>query len=105
MKKSEQNIEIAKYCGWKIIYDSAGPHNIPPGWEIGDYIANGEPKFEIPDYVNDLNMMHSAETILIDNDEYWCNSKESGYLDYIIKFCGNLRDHAPAGIRDRKSVV
>lgn len=72
MSPREKQIAIAKVCGWQVITDSAGTHNIPPNTSIVEFMGMGEPLLDLPDYLNDLNAMHEAEKVLTEeqNDKY-----------------------------------
>lgn len=84
MKPKEQRIAIAEACGWKWIQtnyeaesgligtDSPHSGNIP--YQGRNYPSNKHlPMYgkAIPDYLNDLNAMHEAETLVIyANDKF-----------------------------------
>jgi hypothetical protein len=75
MKPEEQRIAIAEACGWRIENDAAGFFCIAPNDpEIG---CNMEC---IPDYLNDLNAMHEAETVMTDQ-------QRTSYLDKLYEVC------------------
>lgn len=77
MSPEEQRIAIAGASGWTEIgwyEDNYGPgfwHGIPPtkldaNWQVVDqHSAN------LPDYLNDLNAMRSAEVELLNDDRKW----------------------------------
>lgn len=54
----QKRIKIAEACGWTEI---ALPWGIPPGNPEHD---SRNPLFHVPDYLNDLNAMHEAESLL-----------------------------------------
>lgn len=58
MNKQEQNIAIAKACGYT---QGVGMHGIE--WWTNDEGVHDEP----PDYVNSLNAMHEAEKVLTED--------------------------------------
>jgi hypothetical protein len=61
MSDEQINIAIAEACGWKHIAFNRG-------WvETGD----GETQCVIPNYCNDLNAMHEAEKIILDDLKTW----------------------------------
>ncbi len=64
MTPEEQTIVIAEFCGWKVIDHSA---TYGPMWWIS---PSGVEKTQCPDYVNDLNAMHSAEESIKGTDNY-----------------------------------
>lgn len=59
MTTEAQRIAIAEICGWKIVHDLENP---------SEYLWHQEGKFDsqsdLPDYPNDLNAMHQAESKL-----------------------------------------
>lgn len=72
MRADEQRKAMAEFFGW--IFDpSHGPLSLPwrrlnvPTWEDGKGWSG---RFaQVPDYLNDLNVMHEAEKVL--TDEQW----------------------------------
>ena len=61
MKPEQQRIAIAEACGWTDVKGTKGVHPKARFKGCGyadDWIA-------LPDYLNDLNAMHDAETVLI----------------------------------------
>jgi hypothetical protein len=56
MSDKEQRIAIAKACGWKVRKNARLAKPQGGEWQYMD---------EIPDYLNDLNAMHEAETLVI----------------------------------------
>lgn len=82
MTNEAQRIAIAEACGWSIHQiETAGMQDVailPPGAAITDegavwkYAGN-----DLPDYLNSLDAMASAEKIL--NDEQW-----EIYADYLL---------------------
>jgi hypothetical protein len=75
MSPNEQNVALAKACGWTQI----NPNTV-------QYTAqNSNGKWDtIPDYVNDLNAIHDAKETLGINDR--------NNLDIRVKWVGALRD-------------
>jgi hypothetical protein len=66
MNKTQQQIAIAKACGWlhtKTIYN---PNETPYG-RHPIHTADVNWDLPLPDYLNDLNAMHEAEKVLKDN--------------------------------------
>ena len=60
MTDQEQNIAVAKACGWKKVYQGPEPDDrwiTPDGLRYATTSA-------IPDYGTDLNAMHEAEKVL-----------------------------------------
>ena len=57
----EKRIRIATLCGWDYVEDM---HGYPPGAIKG---WDGPGMNELPDYLNDLNVMHDAENFLYEN--------------------------------------
>jgi len=80
MKAHDQIIAIGQVCGWtkcRLTVLGAGgperkpsPHGIPPGRNY---------EVPLPDYLNDLNAMNSAEKVLTDLDKYF---DELGWVVY-----------------------
>jgi hypothetical protein len=61
MTKKQQRITIAKYCGWKWHSRFKGSIKV---WDNGlNYVFYDS---DLPDYLNDLNAMRSAEKTLKD---------------------------------------
>lgn len=97
MNAEEMRIEIAKACGWDIDW--------PTEWKDrritrpdGTSFRPSDPRFGkfcyIPDYLNDLNAMHSAEQILFDNKSLmpWWN------------YCDALSNIVPGVLGDQSHV-
>lgn len=67
MTPEAQQIAIAEACGWR--------HEYIHGNGVDDYVwvhptngkAYSEDSVVFPDYLNDLNAMHEAEKVLLDN--------------------------------------
>lgn len=56
MKPEQQQIAIARVCGWKPHYSNDG---------FGEHPIHAPKQMQrIPNYLNDLNAMHEAEKIL-----------------------------------------
>lgn len=95
MKPEQQRIAIAQACGWTQIskgshYDNA--HKVygePPPLFVMSVPANrGHACTELPDYLNDLNTLHEAETsakLFHDNATFdlWCR-----HLFRAVEDCG-----------------
>jgi hypothetical protein len=68
MNKEQQNIAIAKACGWRIKRRDITGFNVwEPGSKLPAQLSNNLER-KIPNYTGDLNAMHDAEASLIDND-------------------------------------
>lgn len=71
MKPDKQRLAIAEYCGWAG-FEVTGHIllGVPPQNEITEKllgpktITGWTPRFDVPDYPNDLNAMHEAEKCL-----------------------------------------
>jgi hypothetical protein len=61
MTAEQQRILIAEACGWKL-NPSKSPRDLP--WGCAAAFPNWEFVHQLPDYLNDLNAMNEAETIL-----------------------------------------
>ena len=59
MTPEAQNIAIAEACGWVVAFGKIYRTCETPGGE-----PDLSPVGDLPDYVNDLNAIHAAETIL-----------------------------------------
>ena len=82
MDTNDQRIAIAEVCGWKVITDSKGTHNIPPNTTIIEFMGMGEPILDLPDYLNNLNDMHEAESIIYPHwDTYFSMLIDNRYRD------------------------
>jgi hypothetical protein len=77
MNKASQRIAIAKACGWKTHV----------GFWFNEELDKTRPKsddgirIEPPDYLNDLNAMHEAESVLFKDEFLWMK-----YRDELHKF-------------------
>ena len=69
MYKEEINKAIAEFCGWK--HEFNGNHEDPEWYWIPPYDPDGCD--DAPNYYEDLNAMHEAESKLndVDYDAYW----------------------------------
>lgn len=67
MTPEKQRVAIAKACGWTDVRYSTGGM----GGYVGTTPAGGV-AWPIPDYLNDLNAMYWAESML--TQEQWCES-------------------------------
>lgn len=90
MSPERQRIKIAEACGWYAIRQGAP-------WEVSDAYSNPEligfhdsqGKQAIPDFCNDLNAMHEAETWLCEKrpdaayayDQKWLPEVTGAYQD------------------------
>jgi len=84
MNKQEQNIAIAKACGYT---QGVGMHGLE-WWTNGEGVHD-----EPPDYVNSLNSMHEAEKIIhAKNYAQLCVV----YRDYLNEFMERDRSHINA---------
>jgi hypothetical protein len=72
MTPEEQRVAIAQACGWQL--RSCKRHGCDT-WHSPDGIcADGNAESCVPDYLNDLNLMHEAEKIILktgDWDRYY----------------------------------
>lgn len=80
MDLDKQNQAIAEACGWKFVLRDERPGcpkyphwRCPAGWLYSDskfakaYLDDrGSPVLSLPDYVNSLDAMHEAESVLDD---------------------------------------
>ncbi len=59
----QQRIAIAEACGWKLVTDNP---EYEPYWEDpkGNMVAVSNGVHRFPNYLNDLNAMHEAETFI-----------------------------------------
>jgi len=98
---SEINELLATKAGWLLITDSKGRHNIPPWMNIPKFIQIGEPHFDLPDYYNDLNAIHSLENLLLDYEIMDSNSPRYAYSREVYNLCPLKIQpfRAPASIR------
>jgi hypothetical protein len=81
MTPEEINKTIAEECEWK-------PIAIPDGeGELQGFINNGELIPEVPDYYNDLNVIHEAELHLKNSDNHayscYCSNLYEEYDNFI----------------------
>ena len=85
MNPTKQRIAIAEACGWTFITHGDHPYGLPPN----DKTALRESV--LPDYLNDLNAMHTAE--VLNHDKF------DGYYYQCLELCcfrsRNL--HGPTG--------
>ena len=63
MSPEAQRIAIAEACGWKLVTDNP---EYEPYWEDpkGNMVAVSNGVHRFPNYLNDLNAMHEAETFI-----------------------------------------
>lgn len=74
MTDAQINQAIAEACGWLQIEDVGQPLMLGPGIVLRGYPPRGAivgKKCELPDYVNDLNAMHEAESTLGEKDCFY----------------------------------
>lgn len=67
MTEQEQRIAIAKWAGWTHIEDKSKPFMMDKGTYVYGYPPTGAivgKKHELPEYTQDLNAMHEAESNL-----------------------------------------
>lgn len=67
MTEEQIRIAIAEACGWKREFD--GNHEEPEWYWIPPNDPDGDG--ELPDYCNDLNAMHEAETATFGSTDLW----------------------------------
>src|SRR5690242_11272163 len=96
MTPEEQRIAIAEACGWKDInlreFLSCGRER-----PIGSHPNNPGCLTLLPDYLNDLNVMHEAEKVL--TEEQW--EKYTVELGWIIYRTGMHKSFAHATASQR----
>lgn len=84
----EQQIAIAKACGWTKIDRYIGQEKTPEGLLKGLKPKRKAGKKEkLPDYLNDLNAMHEAEKALKKSPLLW-----GQYCNTLGLLCGGARD-------------
>ena len=67
MSPEAQRIAIAEACGWKQVTRENKPEEI---WEHQKHpLKICRERSKLPDYLNDLNVMHEAEKVLSDNNQ------------------------------------
>jgi hypothetical protein len=66
MNKEKQRIAIAEACGWTQIEPCTCCDGVSRGYQP----TPGAHKKHLPDYLNDLNAMHEAETVLSRGENY-----------------------------------
>lgn len=95
MTPEEKRIAIAEACGWKILQNADCSKN------VACYAKDrqGELRVGIPDYLGDLNAMHEAEKLLMDDVKLKRNylewlGWEDDYMASAISIC-----HASAAQR------
>lgn len=94
MNKKQQQLAIAKVCGWKEV----NPPYFTENCACYAKDPNGEYRGGLPDYINDLNAMHEAEKTLSDNRhadfrEHLCDitySKKSNQIDRMMDSARNF---------------
>ena len=71
MTDEKINIAMAKACGWRVLDPEVKP-DIIYLWGLRKGFIHEENREIIPDYCNDLNVMHRAEKMLTEHqwDEY-----------------------------------
>lgn len=65
MSPEKQQIAIAEACGWEVLLDTSGKYRM--GRKQG---INGGDWAPLPDYLNDLNVMHEVEKILTRRQQF-----------------------------------
>lgn len=94
MNPIEQQLEIAKACGWREAFPSSGPAH--PGTRKGGIMlpynwineVDGRRVQDLPNYLHDLNAMHEAEKSLTPEQFY-------RYYWKLIKLVGGQTDLHP----------
>jgi len=85
MTNQQINIAIAEHMGWKEIETFAPesfrePEGIDPDLKL---------QRAIPDYCNDLNAIHKAETSLLGGSKFFSKGERGSYIWYLKKVCGH----------------
>ncbi len=85
MSPEQQRIAIAEACGWKLVTDNP---EYEPYWEDpkGNMVAVSNGVHRLPDYLNDLNAMAAAESIIIKAGAQTIRL----YEDALQKFVANI---------------
>jgi len=96
-EKAEIQIAIAKFCGWYDCHYFDGG-NVPYGkpddnWnedarEFRQFLEHDEP---LPDYINDLNVIHEVENLL--NKKQW-----NRYVIYLAKVIAGVEDNMKVSV-------
>jgi hypothetical protein len=83
MNELEQRIAIAKACGYyKDIVDNGGSKGPYEAWFKNGLGHHMRLDTQLPDYLNDLNAMHSAEKLLNDSQKVtYFHNLASGHVD------------------------
>lgn len=97
MSDKEINIAMAKACGWEVrpysdmlVWYNPKGHACP--------VERGHRNKCLPNYVNDLNVMHEAEKVM--NSEQWvAYGKELSRLDVFPMVHATARQRAEAFLR------
>jgi len=77
MTEQEQRIAIAEACGWERYYPADPTPEDESGWlQHGKTFSR-----KLPDYLHDLNAMHEAEQVLVNQ------GKENQYLSELADCC------------------
>jgi hypothetical protein len=101
MTPTEQQIAVAKACGWREAFPSNGPAH--PGTRKGGIMlpytwineVDGRRAQNLPDYLNDLNAMHEAwETAIFDERD---DTKHTAFRSHLQRIC--LKDCQLASTR------
>ena len=83
MTPTEQRVTLAEWLGWSCIEDRSKPLMMHEGFAMCGYPPEGAvigKKLALPDYLNDLNAVHSVEKVLQDKCKYWPD-----YIDELSK--------------------
>jgi hypothetical protein len=102
MNAESQRIAIAEACGWTCCGNVPGsiPHGLAPYRNVSQFstdeiLVGSVPIETLPDYLNDLNAIHEAETILdggsVDERSLW--------LDYLAIACNCPKTQNAAELR------
>lgn len=92
MTNEQINAAIAEACGLDVIYDANGPKDRPDAWMTGYFTPTAACERRVrwpsscvvqvvPDYCADLNAMHEAEKVLV-NNQWWL------FVEWLTDICG-----------------
>jgi hypothetical protein len=79
MTATEQRVALAEWLGWSCIEDAGGPLMMPDGIVLRGYPPEGAvvgKKLELPDFLNDLNVVHEV-LMKLPSDGSWAVYKRA----------------------------
>jgi len=102
LSPEERRIKVAECCGWERLHMKKPDEALREPNGIVHYFAD-EHGLNLPDYLNDLNLMHEVENSI--HNKSFDNSEWLSYLHNLDKVIHQRRAHATAAHRAEAFVL